>query len=105
MILKTSERILLTVTPTDDEGDTVQLDGAVTWQANPSDKVTIEPVDDLSAYVYGFKNGATAIAAIGDADRDTDEQRQLMGIFEITVVNAEDEATQLTITAGEPEEV
>lgn len=102
--ITTAQRVTVSLTPMKADGTPARIDGDVRFTADPPGVVEIERIDATSAYLKGVRNGVTQIRAIADADLDAGEERYLDASGALEVVNAEEEATTLALTFGEPEE-
>ena len=101
--IKVGQKVRVSINPVKEDGSPARIDGdAVFTSYNPA-IATIEPIDANSAYVVAVSDGDVIVVVDADADLDADEVRGLRASGMLTVVNAEEEATSLSITFGEPE--
>jgi hypothetical protein len=97
------QRIKLSVAPKTAAGRDAKIDGAVTFESSDSILVSIQPIDDLSAYAVAnmaTEGGAVQITATFDADLGQGV-RTVSASGALEVVRAEAETAEIVF--GDPE--
>ena len=102
MILKDSEKVLLSATPVSSAGNPAALDGVLSWESSDPGIIVLEVGKDglvCTATTVG-PLGVAQVTARGDADLG-DGVREVIGVLDIEVLPGE--AVSLNLGAGVPE--
>jgi hypothetical protein len=83
-------------------GNPARLDGAPVVSSSDPAVASVELVNENTIRITAVGLGQCIISVKADADLDEGEVREIEGILDITVVEAE--ASAMTLTAGEPEQ-
>lgn len=104
MILTTAQKVQLTLTPRTASGAVAKIDGVPEWNVdNPAVIALSVASDGLSATASSTGTvGAAQVTAKVDADLGAGVT-EITGLIDFNVVEVEDRATTVEITAGTPE--
>lgn len=104
LVIKTTEKVLLTAEPQDDNNVKRAVDGTISWASSDDSVVSlVVSADGFTATAVAVASGIATITAAADADL-TDGVRLITGSFDIEVAMPPPiEATKIVITAGTPE--
>jgi hypothetical protein len=103
LVLKTTQKSLLTLHPEDIKHNPAVLDGAPKWSTSDESVVTLEVAEDgLSATVVATGVVGTAQVNVVADSRIGEEVNEIAEVLDVQVLPAE--AVSLGISAGAPEE-
>ncbi|MGI0075864.1 MAG: hypothetical protein ACREAU_00480 [Nitrosopumilaceae archaeon] len=103
MILTNEEKVELGIRGVTAGGKPAHFDGMTVWESSDPAVVMLEVGDDgLTASAIGVTVGTAQISVRGDADLDPGETefREMVGVLDIRVVEAE--AQTIELTTGTP---